>query len=79
MLLRDFLYVDADKVRGLLLKLDEGIVEGSTEMEQSEKLSGAGFKGLAEHSQRWGSERTVQKSLGDASSRPWSKHWSRLG
>lgn len=66
MLLRDFLYVDADKVRGLLAQLDEGIVEGSTEMEQREKLSGAGFKGLAEHSQRWGSERTVQKSLGDA-------------
>jgi len=66
MLLRDFLYVDADKVRGLLAQLDEGIVEGSTEMEHSEKLSGAGFKGLAEHSQRWGSERTVQKSLGDA-------------
>ena len=66
MLLRDFLYVDADKVRGLLAQIDEGIVEGSTEMEQRERVSGAGLKGLAEHSQRWGNERTLQKSLGDA-------------
>jgi hypothetical protein len=66
MLLRDFLYVDADKVRGLLAQLDEGIVEARTEIDHTEKLSGLGLKGLAEHSQRWGSERASQKSLGDA-------------
>lgn len=66
MLLREFLYVDADKVRGLLAQLDEGIVEGSSLVERSEKSTGGGFKGLAEHSQRWGSERTEQKSQGDA-------------
>ena len=66
MLLREFLYVDLDRVRGLLAQLDEGIVEASTETEKAEKLSGAGFKGLAEHSQRWGTERAVQKSQGDA-------------
>lgn len=66
MLLRDFLYVDSDKVRGLLAQLDEGVAEGATESEHSEKLTGGGFKGIAEHSQRWGGDRTVQKSLGDA-------------
>lgn len=66
MLLRDFLYVDSDKVRGLLAQLDEGIVEASSEAETNEKSSGLGLKSLAEHSQRWGSERMVQKSLGDA-------------
>jgi hypothetical protein len=65
-LLRDFLYVDTDKVRGLLAQLDEGIVEASSEADTHEKSSGLGLKALAEHSQRWGSERTVQKSLGDA-------------
>lgn len=66
MLLRDFLYVDSDKVRGLLAQLDEGIVESSSAAETQEKSSELGLRGLAEHSQRWGSERTVQKSLGDA-------------
>lgn len=66
MLLREFLYVDTDKVRGLLAQLDEGIVEGSKERGHQEKLSGAGFKGLAQHSQKWGSETTVEKSMGDA-------------
>lgn len=66
MILREFLYVDADKVRGLLAQIDEGVIETSSVVEKSEKLSGAGLKGLAEHSQRWGSERTLQKSQGDA-------------
>lgn len=66
MLLREFLYVDTDKVRGLLAQLDEGIVEGSKERGHQEKVSGAGLKNLAQHSQRWGSDTTVEKSMGDA-------------
>lgn len=68
MLLREFLYVDTDKVRGLLAQMDEGIVEGSTERDHQQKSTGGGWKGLAvaEHSQNWGSESTVQKSMGDA-------------
>lgn len=66
MLLRDFLYVDSDKVRGLLAQIDEGIVEGSTNSDHHEKATGAGLKGLAEHTQRWGTEAVVQKSMGDA-------------
>jgi hypothetical protein len=66
MLLRDFLYVDSDKVRGLLAQLDEGIAEGATESETTEKLTGGGLKGMVEHSQRWGGDRTVKKSLADA-------------
>lgn len=66
MLLREFLYVDSDKVRGLLAQLDEGVVEGSTETKQSEKSSGAGVKGFAEHAQKWGNATSIQKSQGDA-------------
>lgn len=66
MLLREFLYVDTDKVRGLLAQLDEGIVEASKGRDHHEKLSGAGLKNLAQHSQKWGSETTVEKSMGDA-------------
>lgn len=66
MILREFLYVDADKVRGLLAQLDEGIVEGSSERTHEIKDSGVGFKGFAAHSQNWGSETTLQKSMADA-------------
>ncbi|KRC50307.1 MULTISPECIES: hypothetical protein [unclassified Nocardioides] len=66
MILREFLYVDVDKVRGLLAQLDDGIVEESTEQTHHEKTTGGGFKGLAEHSQRWGTDATSQKSMGDA-------------
>ena len=66
MFLREFLYVDSDKVRGLLAQLDEGIVEASTETGQSEKVTGGGVKGFAEHSQRWGTATSTQKSQGDA-------------
>lgn len=53
-------------IRGLLAQVDEGIAEGTTEAERSEKISGGGLKGIVEHSQRWGGEKTIQKSLGDA-------------
>lgn len=66
MILREFLYVDADKVRGLLAQLDEGIIEGSSERTHHDKDSGVGFKGLAAHSQNWGNETTLQKSMADA-------------
>lgn len=48
MLLGEFLYVDSDKVRGLLAQLDQGIIEGSSEVEKSEKLTGGDLKGLTE-------------------------------
>lgn len=66
MFLREFLYVDVERVRGMLAQLDEGVVEGSTESNSHEKLTGGGLKGLAEHSQKWGGQRSVQKSQGDA-------------
>ena len=66
MLLREFLYVDTDKVRGLLAQLEGGVSEGESETTRGEKRSGIGMKGLAEHYQQWGNERLVQKSLGDA-------------
>jgi hypothetical protein len=65
MLLREFMYVDTEKVRGLLAQLDEGIVESTTGAERRIKSSGGGVKGFAEHTQHWGTEETRQKSLGD--------------
>lgn len=66
MILREFLYVDTDKVRGLLAQLDGGILEAEREATRSDKISGAGAGKFLHHEEVWGSERSVQKSLGDA-------------
>jgi hypothetical protein len=65
-ILREFLYVDTDKVRSMQAQLDGGIAEAESETTKSDKTTGAGVKGLISHYQEWGSERNVQKSLGDA-------------
>lgn len=64
--LREFLYVDTDKVRGLLAQLDEGIIESSTESASDEKSTSGGVKGFADHTQRWGGASSTIKSQGDA-------------
>lgn len=65
MILREFLYVDTVKVRGLLAQLEQGITETSSTTQNSSKSTGAGIKGFAEHAQQWGSAETTQKSYGD--------------
>jgi hypothetical protein len=65
-ILREYLYVDATAVRGLIAQLDSGIVESETSTSAKQKTTKGGFKGFAEHAQEWGDNRTVTKAMGDA-------------
>jgi hypothetical protein len=62
--LREYLYVDTAAVRGVLAQMDSGI--GESETKKSEKKTGGGVKGFAEHTQASGHDLTTTKSLGDA-------------
>ncbi|MGC0211511.1 DUF6414 family protein [Streptomyces levis] len=66
MILREFLYVDTDKVRAMLAQLDGGVAEEERETSTQEKRSTVGPRSFAQHLQVTGSERYTQKSLGDA-------------
>ncbi|MFE3587069.1 hypothetical protein ACFXOY_06040 [Streptomyces niveus] len=66
MILREFLYVDTDKVRALLAQLDGGIAEESRETERKERRTTVGPRSAAQHLQGTGSESYTNKSLGDA-------------
>lgn len=66
MILREFLYVDTDKVRALLAQLDGGIAEESRETERKEKRTTFGPRSAAQHLQGTGNESYTNKSLGDA-------------
>lgn len=65
MILREFLYVDTDKVRAMLAQLDDGIAEERRETTKQDRRTEGGFKGFAGHYQGWGEEKYVTKSLGD--------------
>ena len=65
-MLREFLYVDLNKVRGLLGQIDDGVVESETHKTSIIKNTGGGVKGVLAHSQDWTDETASQKSLGDA-------------
>ncbi|MFF5056482.1 hypothetical protein ACFY1S_25190 [Micromonospora sp. NPDC000663] len=65
-ILREFLYVDTEKVRGMLAQLDGGIAEEARNTTKSDRRSEAGVKGFAGHYQGWGEENYTTKSLGDA-------------
>lgn len=64
--LREYLYVDIQKVRGLLAQLDDGIVETMRIADKLEKVTGLGVKGIADHSRRSGEDSTSEKAMGDA-------------
>ncbi|WP_427921503.1 DUF6414 family protein [Streptomyces sp. cg40] len=66
MILREFLYVDTDKVRSMLAQLDGGVAEEERETGREEKRTTVGPRGVAQHFQGTGVERYTQKSLGDA-------------
>ncbi|MGY0006550.1 DUF6414 family protein [Micromonospora sp. I033] len=66
MFIREFLYVDTDKVRGMLAQLDGGISEEQRDTTKRDKRTEGGIKGFAGHYQGWGEESYVTKSLGDA-------------
>lgn len=66
MILREFLYVDTDKVRAMLAQLDGGVAEETRETNSGEKKYTVGPRSVAQHLQVTGSETYTQKSLGDA-------------
>ncbi|GGU59030.1 hypothetical protein FHX79_111598 [Streptomyces cavourensis] len=66
MILREFLYVDTDKVRAMLAQLDGGIAEESRETERKEKRTTLGPRVAGQYFQGAGSETYTNKSLGDA-------------
>lgn len=66
MILREFLYVDTDKVRSIMAQLDEGIDEGETSTQSSEKKTSLGSVRLARHERGVGEETVTQRSLLDA-------------
>jgi hypothetical protein len=65
MVLREFLYVDTEKVRSMLAQMEGGIAEEARETERRDKRTEAGVKGVGLHQQSWGSEEYISKSFGD--------------
>jgi hypothetical protein len=65
-ILREFLYVDTDKVRAMLAQLSGGVAEEERETSRHEKRNTVGPRSVAQHLQVTGEERYTQKSLGDA-------------
>ncbi|NEA16599.1 hypothetical protein [Streptomyces halstedii] len=66
MILREFLYVDTDKVRAMLAQLDGGVAEESRRTERTEKRTTVGPRMAAQHFQGSSGEEYTNKSLGDA-------------
>lgn len=66
MILREFLYVDTDKVRGMQAQLDDGIAEEERQTNKTDKKTEVGAKSLGAHSWGQSEENYIQKSLGDA-------------
>ncbi|MGV9690971.1 DUF6414 family protein [Streptomyces sp. NPDC003444] len=66
MILREFLYVDTDKVRAMLAQLEGGVAEESRETERKEKRTTVGPRVAGQYFQGTGSETYTNKSLGDA-------------
>ncbi|MFF3245774.1 hypothetical protein ACFYWY_19000 [Streptomyces sp. NPDC002870] len=64
--MREFLYVDTDKVRAMLAQLDGGVAEEEHETDRTEKRSTVGPRTLAQHFQGTGNERSTHKSMGDS-------------
>lgn len=65
-MLREFLYVDTDKVRAMLAQLDGGVAEESRETERKEKKTTVGPSVAEQYFQGAGRETYTNKSLGDA-------------
>lgn len=66
MISRDYLYVDTDKVRGLLAQISGGIDEVRRTTERDGRDGGLGIKNVADFRRLWGTETHVDRSLGDA-------------
>jgi len=66
MILREFLYLDTEKVRSMEAQLNGGVSEEEQATTRRAKRNELGMKGMIEHYHEWGDERHVSKSLGDA-------------
>ena len=65
-MLREFLYVDTDKVRSLLAQMNGGVVEEFKETDKKEGKGGIGIKGFATREGVWSREEGTSKSAADA-------------
>lgn len=66
MFLREYLYVDVDKVRGILSQIEEGVPETAKQVERKEKDAEAKNKIAGGIGRKWIDEESIEKSLGDA-------------
>ncbi|WP_435849497.1 DUF6414 family protein [Streptomyces microflavus] len=66
MILREFLYVDTNKVRAMLAQLDGGVAEESRQTGRTEKRTTVGPRVAAQHFQGSSDETYTNKSMGDA-------------
>ena len=65
-MLREFLYVDTDKVRSLLAQLDEGVEEEVRVTEKTQTKLSIGTKQILNRDRDTGTESSIMRSLADA-------------
>ncbi|MFJ1543348.1 hypothetical protein ACIODS_32940 [Micromonospora chalcea] len=65
-ILREFLYVDTDKVRSLVAQMNGGVTEEIKEVEKKEGKGGVGVKGFVTREGVWSKEESASKSAADA-------------
>jgi hypothetical protein len=65
-MLRELIYVDADKVRSLLAQLEEGVTEDKRVTEKKQANLSGGMRNVASREQIWGTEESTQRSFADA-------------
>lgn len=65
MILREFLYVDTDKVRSLLAQLEGGVAEEQRVSDTDAKKLSLGLGKWINHEQNWGGESYIQRSFAD--------------
>lgn len=66
LVLREFLYVDTDRVRSLLAQIEDGVPEESRAITKDEKLNEMGVKGFVGHRGSVAVEDQLSKSMADA-------------
>lgn len=66
MFLRDYLYVDVDKVRGILSQIDEGVPESSTEVARKETGAELRTNLIGGFGSKSSGEESLERSFGDS-------------
>lgn len=66
MFLREYLYVDSDKVRGILSQIGDGIPESATTLERKEKDAAAKNNWIGSFGRRTVDEESIQKDMADS-------------